>query len=335
MMLTSHELARIFFAGESDEARIVAADAFEDCACLGTASIAIGVFDGVHRGHRELIDAVVRDARNHGCKAVVVTFDPDPDVVVSSSPAQKLMTTSDRLHALALTGADAVVAVPFTPAVAALDHVGFLELLSRVVDICSIRVGSDFRLGRGGASGVAEMQTWGAEHGVDVYGHELLCVEGQTICATRIRQELRQGHVELAAELLGRPYMLRGIVAGGRHQGSDMGFPTANIQVPEGIQVPADGVYEGLVLVDDTVWPAAVNVGLPPTYADDAASAHLEANLIGYAGDLYGASVSLAFTRWLRPSRVFDSLDELIATVEGNIDDIRHHLGEQGVSICD
>ena len=335
MMLTSHELARIFFAGESDEARIVAADAFEDCACLGTASIAIGVFDGVHRGHRELIDAVVRDARNHGCKAVVVTFDPDPDVVVSSSPAQKLMTTSDRLHALALTGADAVVAVPFTPAVAALDHVGFLELLSRMVDICSIRVGSDFRLGRGGASGVAEMQTWGAEHGVDVYGHELLCVEGQTICATRIRQELRQGHVELAAELLGRPYMLRGIVAGGRHQGSDMGFPTANIQVPEGIQVPADGVYEGLVLVDDTVWPAAVNVGLPPTYADDAASAHLEANLIGYAGDLYGASVSLAFTRWLRPSRVFDSLDELIATVEGNIDDIRHHLGEQGVSIRD
>ena len=196
-------------------------------------------------------------------------------------------------------------------------------------------MGRDFRLGRGGASGVAEMQAWGTERGVDVYGHELLCVDGQIICATRIRQELRQGHVELAAELLGRPYMLRGIVAGGRHQGSDMGFPTANIQVPEGIQVPADGVYEGLVLVDDTVWPAAVNVGLPPTYADDAASAHLEANLIGYAGDLYGASVSLAFTRWLRPSRVFDSLDELIATVEGNIDDIRHHLGEQGVSIRD
>lgn len=335
MMLTPHELARIFFAGELDEARIVSADAFDDCACLGAASIAIGVFDGVHRGHHRLIDAVVCDARARGCKAVVVTFDPDPDVVVSPSPAQKLMTTADRLHALAQTGVDAVVAVPFTPAVAALDHVSFLKLVSRVVDIRSIRVGSDFRLGRGGASGVAEMQVWGAEHGVDVYGHELLCVDGQTICATRIRQELRQGHVELAAELLGRPYMLRGVVASGRHQGSDMGFPTANIQVPDGIQVPADGVYEGLVLVDDTVWPAAVNVGLPPTYADDAASAHLEANLIGYVGDLYGASVSLAFTRWLRPSRVFDSLNELIATVEGNIEDIRHNLGEQGVSIRD
>lgn len=335
MMLAPHELARIFFAGELDEARIVSVDAFDVCGFLGAASIAIGVFDGVHRGHQELIDAVIRDAHDHGSKAVVITFDPDPDVVVSLSPAQKLMTTADRLHALAQTGVDAVVAVPFTPAVAALDHVSFLKLVSRVVDIRSIRVGSDFRLGRGGASGVAEMQLWGAEHGVDVYGHELLCVDGQTICATRIRQELRQGHVELAAELLGRPYMLRGVVAGGRHQGSDMGFPTANIQVPDGIQVPADGVYEGLVLVDDTVWPAAVNVGLPPTYADDAASAHLEANLIGYAGDLYDVSVSLAFTRWLRPSRVFDSVDELIATVEGNIDDISHNLGEQGVSIRD
>ncbi len=335
MMMDPRELARTFLVGAAAEARIVLADAFGDCESMGAASIAIGVFDGVHRGHRELIDAVIRDARVRGCKAVVVTFDPDPDVVVSPAPAQKLMTTADRLHALAQTGVDAVVAVPFTPAVASLDHVGFLELLAHVVDIRSIRVGSDFRLGRGGASGVAEIQAWGVERGVDVYGHNLLCEAGEAICATRIRRELSLGHVELAADLLGRPYMVRGGVIHGRHEGSDMGFPTANLLVPNGIQLPADGVYEGLVLVDDTVWPAAVNVGLPPTYADDAASAHLEANLIGYAGDLYGRSVSLAFTRWLRPSRVFDSLDELIATVEGNIDDIRYNLGEQGVSIRD
>ena len=111
-MLSARELARIFFAGESDEARIVTADVFDKCEHLGAASIAIGVFDGVHRGHQELIAALVRDARAHGCKAVVVTFDPDPDVVVSPSPAQKLMTTADRLHALAQTGVDAVVAVP-------------------------------------------------------------------------------------------------------------------------------------------------------------------------------------------------------------------------------
>ena len=136
MMLAPHELARIFFAGELDEARIVSADAFDGCEFLGAASIAIGVFDGVHRGHQELIDAVIRDARFHGSKAVVVTFDPDPDVVVSPSPAQKLMTTADRLHALAQTGVDAVVAVPFTPAVAALDHVGFLARCRHSLHSC-------------------------------------------------------------------------------------------------------------------------------------------------------------------------------------------------------
>ena len=112
MMLSARELARIFFEGESDEARIVAADTFDECEHLGAASIAIGVFDGVHRGHQELIAALVGDARAHDCKAVVVTFDPDPDVVVSPSPAQKLMTTADRLHALAQTGVDAVVPFP-------------------------------------------------------------------------------------------------------------------------------------------------------------------------------------------------------------------------------
>lgn len=258
MMLASHELARIFFAGESDEARIVAADAFDDCACLGAASIAIGVFDGVHRGHHELIDEVVRDAHAHGCKALVVTFDPDPDVVVSSLPAQKLMTTADRLHALALTGVDAVVAVPFTPAVAALDHVGFLKLLSRVVDIRSIRVGSDFRLGRGGASGVAEMQAWGAERGVDVYGHELLCVDGQTICATRIRQELCQGHVELAAELLGRPYMLRGIVAGVVTRAPTWVFPRQTSRCPRAFR------YLPMVSTRVLFW-LTIPCGLPPS----------------------------------------------------------------------
>lgn len=231
MMFSACELARIF-RGRVGRTRIVTADVFDECEHLGAASIAIGVFDGVHRGHQELIAALVRDARAHGCKAVVVTFDPDPDVVVSPSPAQKLMTTADRLHALAQIGVDAVVAVSFTPEVAALDHVGFLALLSRVVDIRSIRVGSDFRLSRGGASGVAEMRVWGSERGVDVYGHDLLCEGGEAICATRIRHELGQGHVGLAAGLLGRPYMVRGGVIRGRHEGSGMGFPTATCRFP-------------------------------------------------------------------------------------------------------
>ena len=302
--------------------------------CLGPASIAIGAFDGVHRGHRELIAATCGDARARGIRSVIVTFDPDPDVVLSQHPSKKLMSSKDRLDVLARSGADAVIVVPFTRELAALDHKAFFALLGRMLDIKTVRVGRDFRLGRGGASDVSVIRAWGAGKGIEVFGHELLCEDGKTICSTRIRAALAGGHVEEAAHLLGRAFMVRGEVESGRGEGTGMGFPTANVHVDARLQMPADGVYEGLMLVGDTVWPAAVNVGLPPTYADRAASAHLEANLIGFSGDLYGRAVSLAFTRWLRPSRTFDSLDELIATVEGNISDITSNLGDRGVTLA-
>ena len=301
---------------------------------LGAASIAIGAFDGVHRGHRELIAATVRDARSHGARAFVVTFDPDPDVVLSRTPAPKLMLAGDRLDVLARTGVDGVVVVPFTRELASLDHVAFFGLLAPMLDIRTVRVGSDFRLGRGGASDVSVIRAWGATRGIEVFPHELLREDGETICSTRIRSALAAGRVEEASHLLGRAPMVRGTVESGRGEGTGMGFPTANIHVPAGVELPADGVYEGLMLVGDTVWPSAVNVGLPPTFAAASASAHLEANLIGFEGDLYGASVSLAFMRRLRPSRTFDSLDELIATVEGNIADIRSNLGDKGVRLA-
>lgn len=301
---------------------------------LGAASVAIGAFDGVHRGHRELIAATVSDARAHGSRAFVVTFDPDPDVVLREHPALKLMLTDDRLDVLARTGVDGVIVVPFTRELAAHDHREFFALLGHVLDIKSVRVGSDFRLGRGGASDVSVIRAWGETRGIEAIGHELLCEDGETICSTRIREALAAGGVEKAAHLLGRAPMVRGRVEAGRGEGTGMGFPTANVHVPAGLQMPADGVYEGLMLVDGTVWPAAVNVGLPPTYADRAASAHLEANLVGFEGDLYGKDVSLAFTRRLRPSRTFDSLDELIATVEGNIADVRGNLGDEGVRLA-
>ena len=108
-----------------------------------------------------------------------------------------------------------------------------------------------------------------------------------------------------------------------------MGFPTANVEVDGSLCVPADGVYGGYVLVGNAAWPAAVNVGLPPTFEHAPGSAHLEANLLGFKGDLYGADVKVLFAEWLRPSRKFDSLDELIATVNGNIAYIRETYGEE------
>ena len=301
---------------------------------FGRASIAIGAFDGVHVGHQALLSCAVADAHARGIKAYAVTFDPDPDCVLPGTPALKLMSSADRIHALAQSGVDGVIVVPFTAELAALSFQAFFaDVLGHAMEIASIHVGRDFKLGRQGLGTVDAISAWGASRGIDVVPHKLVVQRGQAVTATRIRAAIAAGHVEKARGLLGRPYMIQGDVAAGRGEGSGMGFPTANLAVPAGIQVPADGVYEGIALVDGTAYPAAVNVGLPPTYAANAASAHMEANLIGFTGDLYGRSIALAFTRFLRPSRVFDSLDELIATVEGNIHDVIDNLGECGVKL--
>lgn len=298
------------------------------------AAIAIGVFDGLHVGHRSLIDALIRDARERGVRSVIVTFDPDPDRVVSAHPAMKLMSGEDRLGSLASTGVDEVLVVPFTKELAALGHEQFFrDVLFPYVDIASIHVGSDFRLGAGGASTVEVIADWGAQAGIEVFGHELVRDDGAAVSASRIRERLAAGDIDVVRRELGRRYMVRGVVSTGRGEGSGMGFPTANISVPSGIQMPADGVYAGVLLVGDEVWPAAVNVGVPPMFSDKPESASLEANLLGFSGDLYGKSVALVFDKRLRPSKVFSSKQELIDTVLGNIEEVREMFGDDGVKL--
>ncbi len=236
--------------------------------------VAIGAFDGVHRGHLDLLARAARDAGRRAVELVAVTFDPDPDEVVSAHPAPKLTVKEDRLRALALSGARVAVVpftrelaaldhvgffralalsgarvavVPFTRELAALDHVGFFEgVLAPYLDMRAIHVGADFCLGARGASTVDVMSAWGCRRGVDVTGHELLSDARGPITATRIRSMIAGGRVEEAALDLGRRPFVRGVVKPGRGQGTGMGFPTANIEVPGGMQMPADGVYAGL-----------------------------------------------------------------------------------------
>ena len=295
--------------------------------------VAIGAFDGVHRGHLDLLARAARDAGRRGVELVAVTFDPDPDEVVSARPAPKLTVKEDRLRALALSGARVAV-VPFTRELAALDHVGFFGgVLAPYLDMRAIHVGADFRLGARGASTVDVMSAWGHRRGVDVTGHELLSDARGPITATRIRSMIAGGRVEEAALDLGRRPFVRGVVKSGRGQGTGMGFPTANIEVPGGMQMPADGVYAGFAQVGGKVWPSAINVGVPPMFADSIASARLEANLVGYRGDLYGERVAIAFDRLLRPSRTFDSVDDLICAVNRDIATVQAWYGDEPVEI--
>lgn len=296
-------------------------------------AVSIGAFDGFHEGHRALISHLVADARSQGLPAVAVTFDPDPDQVLPGTPARRLLTAPDRLRALAASGVDAVLVVPFTPELAALDHEAFFtQVLGPVLDVRAVHVGEDFRLGRGGASTVEVIGLWGAQRGVRVSGHKLVRDGDLPVSATRIRALLAEGRTLEAAVELGRGYAVPGCVEHGRGQGSGMGFPTANIAVDPRLQLPADGVYAGAVLVGGRAWPAAINVGVPPLFADDARSAHVEANLLGFSGDLYGASVRVLFRERLRPMRAFPSVDALIAEVLRNIEQVREAYGDEAVS---
>lgn len=301
---------------------------------LGDAVIAIGAFDGVHRGHGELMRRTVSDARARGMRAYAVTFDPDPDTIVSPAPARHLMTVEDRLHALAATGVDGVIVVPFTRELAAFDHERFFgDVLQPCCRMHAIHVGSDFRLGAHGASDVAVMRAWGIARGIDVHGHDLVLDGGAPVSATRIRTLLADGSIEHANDELGRRYLVRGRIITGRGQGTALGFPTANIAYDASLQLPAAGVYAGLACVDGTVWPAAINVGLPPTFEDRCGSASLEANLIGFSGDIYGDRIDLLFDEHLRPSFKFDDIHDLIDTVQRDIAHVGERFGHEGVSI--
>lgn len=288
---------------------------------LGPVAIAIGVFDGVHRGHRALLDSAVRSARLHKCRSVALTFDRDPDQVLHPEAAMpSLLTLEQRIETLSTTGVDIVLVVPFTPELAATSPVEFLD---RVLNACcsarEIHVGHDFRFGAKAAGNLETLQLWGAQHGAEITGHDLLEVEDQPVTSTRIRRLVAHGEVDTATELLGARPRITGTVHHGRGEGAALGFATANVTPVEHAALPGDGVYAGLaVLVDGTRWPAAISIGTPPTFPD--ARDYVEAHLIGFNGDIYESPITLEFIQHLRDLRAFDDLEDLTAAIGRDIE---------------
>ena len=298
---------------------------------------AIGAFDGVHVGHRALIERARVEARQRGDELVIVTFSPDPSVVLCPEHPQKMLLADEgRLGILrSIEGVDRVVVLDFTAALAALPYERFVrETLGGLVDLDAIVVGSDFRLGAGGEGTVDSLAELGRARGFDVIGMELLDEGGAPVTATRIRALLGEGRVEAAAGLLGRCHFVTGEVVRGRGEGTGFGFPTANVRVPAALCLPAEGVYAGYVTHGDTAWPAAINVGKPRSFSPGEEGApFLEATLLGFEGDLYGVIVDVSFVRWLREPRTFSSIGELERVVLGNVSWVRATLGERGIAL--
>lgn len=292
-----------------------------DMQCASRAVLAIGVFDGVHAGHRALLADTIAEARRTGSASVALTFDCDPERVLhpdTASPA--LLTLEDRVDELCRAGVDIALVVPFTRELAALSAEEFLDTV--VASSChpvAIHVGRDFRFGAHAQGDLDTLYVWGVENHVEIRPHGLLEVDGEPVTSTRIRALVTDGDVAPAAELLGRPTRVHGVVREGRGEGADIGFATANVTPHEHACIPADGVYAGrAVLADGTAWPAAISVGVPPTFPE--ARDFLEAHLIGYDGDLYGTEVTLEFIERLRAQDSFPTRSMLAEAIARDVD---------------
>ncbi|MEY2397674.1 MAG: riboflavin kinase / adenylyltransferase [Actinomycetota bacterium] len=291
------------------------------CAERGSV-VTIGAYDGVHLGHRAVVDEVRHLADTRGALSAMVTFDRHPAEVVRPDSAPCRLTSLDqKIELLESTGLDVLVVVRFDedrsrePAEEFVEEVLVDGLAARAVV-----VGHDFHFGKNRGGNVEMLQREGAVHGFDVLGMRLVAAGASPVSSTRIREMLHDGDVAAAAALLGRPHEVRGTVMHGDARGRELGFPTANVQVPDGVCLPADGIYAALYTTPDGVArPAAVSLGRRPTFYVDAHASLLEAYVLDFEGDLYDQPAAVGFVERLRGEQKFDSIDDLIKQMHADV----------------
>lgn len=281
------------------------------------ASVAMGNFDGVHLGHRSVIDL----ARRPGAPLGIVTFEPHPrQVFAPDAPPFRLMNAEARANRLAKLGVDQLYQLPFDKTLASLTPDAFArDVLAEGLGVSHVVVGADFCFGKGRAGTAADLTALGKEHGFDVTIAPLLSVGGREVSSTAIRQALSEGRPRDAAAMLGHWHRIEGAVIHGEKRGRELGYPTANMSV-DGLHLPRHGVYA--VKVDILSGPqagahiGAASLGVRPMFGEN--RPNLETFLFDFAGDLYGHHLSIAFVDFLRPELKFDSLDTLIAQMEAD-----------------
>ncbi len=300
----------------------------------GGSVVTIGAYDGVHLGHQAVIAEVRRRAAEAGLHSVVVTFDQHPAAIVRPESAPKLLTDLDqKLELLAVTGVDGTVVVHFDGERARESPEAFVdEVLVRCTAARAVVVGEDFHFGYHRRGNVALLRAMGAEGGFDVEPIGLVPRQDgvdEPVSSTAIRRALAGGEVDVAARLLGRPHEVRGKVVRGDQRGRRIGFPTANVEVPNFVALPADGVYAGwYVDTGGDVHPCAINLGRRPTFYEHADHSLLEAHLLDYEGDLYGQPATVRFAAFLRSERKFEGIDALCAQLKRDIEATRAALGD-------
>lgn len=299
-----------------------------DEVAAGESVVSIGFFDGVHRGHRAIIERAVAHAEQLGLRSAVVTFDRHPmEVIRPGSQPPLLQPHRARLETLAATGVHLVATVAFDDELRHLAPEAFVDRTLAPLAPREVVVGANFRFGHKAVGDVATLQELGQARGFDVEAVSLLELDGVVVSSTEIRQRLDDGDVETAAAMLGRPHAVEGVVVRGDQRGHDLGFPTCNLAVDPRVAVPAIGIYAGVAhLPDGRAVDAALSVGVNPTFGGE--EQRVEAHLLDFDEDLYGAELNVDFRARLRGEERFDSAEALAAQIHDDVARARRVLAE-------
>lgn len=297
---------------------------------ISRAAVAVGVFDGVHSGHRKIIQTLVNMTDRNGAP-VVLTFHPHPKSVVAPDHAPPLLVSPERrIQLLKEAGAAEVVMIPFTPAFARLAPEEFLQCVfsnggPQITGIC---VGRNWRFGAGAAGNRDTLKAFAQDRNIVFKPVEEMRLDGEVISSSRIRNLISSGQLQVAELMLGRPPEISGTVVHGLNlAGADLAHPTANVMVEYGV-LPPDGVYAAKVKMDDGVFPAALNIGITPTVRFlGVKDRRVEVHLLNYSGNLYHKNITVELIQFIREERCFGSLLELKKQIVSDIDAIKNVLG--------
>ena len=285
--------------------------------------LALGNFDGVHRGHRKILDRVRRVAGERGATPVVMTFDPHPPRIVRPDKAPPLlMTTAQRLEAMTAAGVQGAAIVRFTPELSRWDPETFVRtVLVEWLHVAEVWVGANFLFGHERAGNYSLLRVLGARYGFKAEKIDPIRYKDFVVSSTRIRRLISEGRVDEAGALLGHQYYIDGQVVAGDRRGRTIGFPTANLCTPNELP-PPHGVYATTATIDGIVRPSVTNVGVRPT-VDATGATVVETHVFDVDQDLYGKAIRIGFVQRMRDERRFDSIDALRSQIAADCDRAR------------
>jgi len=294
---------------------------------LQSSWLTVGIFDGVHRGHQQIIRKITAGAHANEVPAVVLTFDPHPASVLGGREIKCLTLPDERADLLGQLGVDVVITERFTRELSTVTAYDFMSRLRRQLGLRHLLIGYDFALGKGREGNAARLTEIGSELGYSVEVVSALSDESGVISSTEIRKLIEVGNVAEAARLLGGPYTLHGPVIRGDGRGRTINVPTANIAYAREKMIPAKGIYACWAYLHEQKYLAAINIGTNPTFTPDKETPNVEAHLLDFRRDIYGEEVRLAFVARLRDELKFDSVDALLEQIWKDVERTRMILG--------